>query len=170
MHYFKNTPLLTTAIILCLPIMMGTLGGCDHARTALGYDRKNPDAYKVVDRAPLCMPPNFALRPPKPGAPRPQEKSPKELAQEALLDGTSEKTKESFSPSGVTSEGEKHLLSQVGEGDHTVRHTLEEEHTRSKGRKLPSLAKKLGLKELDEDSVIDPVEESKKLTSKKTPE
>jgi hypothetical protein len=170
MQYFKSTTLLTTAITLGLPLIMGTLGGCDHARTALGYDRKNPDAYKVVDRAPLCMPPDFALRPPKPGAPRPQEKSAQELAQEALLEEASEKEKGPIPISSMTSEGEKHLLSQVGESDHTVRHTLEEEHTRSKGRKLPSLAKKLGLKELDDDSVIDPVEESKKLPTKKTPE
>ncbi|MBX9696538.1 MAG: DUF3035 domain-containing protein [Alphaproteobacteria bacterium] len=171
MRYFKNTTLLTRSITLCFPLVMGMVGGCDQARTALGYDRKNPDAYKVVDRAPLCMPPDFALRPPKLGAPRPQEKSPQELAQEALLDETSSTEKTPIPVSSMTtSEGEKHLLSQVGEGDHTVRHKLETEHTRSKGRKLPPLAKKLGLKELDDDSVIDPVEEAKKLPSKKIPE
>jgi len=40
-------------------------------------DRTVPDEFRVVPRAPLQMPPDFNLRPPQPGSPRPQE-----LAQE----------------------------------------------------------------------------------------
>ncbi len=36
-------------------------------------DRSSPDEFAVESRAPLTIPPDFALRPPQPGAPRPQE-------------------------------------------------------------------------------------------------
>lgn len=135
------------------------LVGCDHARTALGYDRKNPDAYKVVDRAPLCVPTDFKLRPPRPGAARPQEKSAQEQAQDALLE-EGQQCKVALNPS---SDGEKGLLQKVGEGDQSVRETLDKEHRTRKAQKLPTLAKKLGLKELDDDKVIDPVAEAERL-------
>lgn len=36
-------------------------------------DRVGPDEFAVESRAPLTIPPEFDLRPPTPGAPRPQE-------------------------------------------------------------------------------------------------
>ena len=36
-------------------------------------DRVGPDEVAVESRAPLTLPPEFDLRPPQPGAPRPQE-------------------------------------------------------------------------------------------------
>ena len=36
-------------------------------------DRVGPDEFAVESRAPLTLPPEFDLRPPQPGAPRPQE-------------------------------------------------------------------------------------------------
>jgi hypothetical protein len=43
-----------------------------------------PDEFEVVQRAPLTIPPDFDLRPPKPGSPRPQEVSVDKLAREDL--------------------------------------------------------------------------------------
>ena len=37
-----------------------------------------PDEFAVESRAPLTVPPDFDLRPPEPGAPRPQEKTAKQ--------------------------------------------------------------------------------------------
>lgn len=48
------------------------LTGCSGFVDALGLGRNPPDEFAVVDRPPLAVPPNFDLRPPKPGAPRPQ--------------------------------------------------------------------------------------------------
>ena len=39
----------------------------------------------MVTRAPLSMPPDFSLRPPEPGAERPQEQSDRSLAESALV-------------------------------------------------------------------------------------
>lgn len=60
------------------------LGGCDDAREAFGLTRNTPDEFRVASRAPLSVPPSFDLRPPTPGAPRPQETAPRDLAVSAL--------------------------------------------------------------------------------------
>ena len=44
-----------------------------------------PDEFAVTTKAPLVVPPDFALRPPKPGETRPQELSPSERARQVLL-------------------------------------------------------------------------------------
>jgi hypothetical protein len=49
------------------------LPGCTDLRRAIGMDRVGPDEFAVESRAPLTIPPEFDLRPPQPGAPRPQE-------------------------------------------------------------------------------------------------
>lgn len=46
------------------------------------------DAFAVSKRAPLTIPPDFALIPPKPGAPRPQEADSSQQALSALFAGT----------------------------------------------------------------------------------
>ena len=51
----------------------------------MGFDKAPPDEFRVVSRAPLSIPPEFGLRPPEPGAPRPQESSPTQEAETALL-------------------------------------------------------------------------------------
>ncbi|CAA7613207.1 DUF3035 domain-containing protein [Magnetospirillum sp. UT-4] len=61
-----------------------TLSGCSEARRALGYDKAPPDEFQVVERAPLSMPPDFSLRPPAPGAVRPQEGNTRDQARKAL--------------------------------------------------------------------------------------
>jgi hypothetical protein len=49
------------------------LGGCARGsvQDALGLGKRAPDEFAVVKRAPLIVPPEFDLRPPDPGAPRP---------------------------------------------------------------------------------------------------
>jgi DUF3035 family protein len=49
------------------------LSGCTDFRRIVGMDRVGPDEFAVESRAPLTIPPEFDLRPPQPGAPRPQE-------------------------------------------------------------------------------------------------
>ena len=49
------------------------LAGCADMRRIVGMDRVGPDEFAVESRAPLTIPPEYNLRPPQPGAPRPQE-------------------------------------------------------------------------------------------------
>ena len=53
-----------------------------------GYDRARPDEFAVARQAPLVIPPDFALVPPQPGAPRPQDTGPANQALDALFGGT----------------------------------------------------------------------------------
>jgi hypothetical protein len=61
------------------------VSGCSDVRESLGLGRSSPDEFTVVDRPPLSIPPDFALRPPRPGAPRPQEVDPGQQANQALF-------------------------------------------------------------------------------------
>lgn len=86
------------------------LGGCSgaDAANALGIGRNPPDEFAVVDRPPLSMPPDFALRPPQPGAARPQEVSMPARAQETLFGANAPAAK------AEESDGEKALLKEAG--------------------------------------------------------
>ena len=74
-------PRLALLSIFILPF----LAACDNAKKELGLTRSAPDEFAVVKRAPLEMPPEFALRPPEPGAPRPQEAAMVDQAAAAVL-------------------------------------------------------------------------------------
>jgi hypothetical protein len=50
-------------------------------KQAVGIQPTSPDEFAVESRAPLTMPPDFDLRPPAPGASRPQEVSAASKAQ-----------------------------------------------------------------------------------------
>jgi hypothetical protein len=60
--------------------------GCDAAKEQLGLSKRAPDEFTVVTKAPLVIPPDFTLRPPQPGARRPQEPEPSSKAREAIVD------------------------------------------------------------------------------------
>lgn len=60
------------------------LAGCGGGT---GLKRVKPDEYAVARQAPLVIPPDYALVPPRPGAARPQENNPSTLALEALFGG-----------------------------------------------------------------------------------
>jgi hypothetical protein len=86
----------------------GCSSGSDISR-AFGMTRDSPDEFQVTTRAPLSMPPNYALRPPRPGAARPQEVSESREA-EALL---APQTALAGNP-GTNSPGQQALLAAAG--------------------------------------------------------
>jgi hypothetical protein len=51
------------------------VSGCSNWKQSLGIEPTSPDEFAVESRAPLTLPPDFDLRPPQPGATRPQETS-----------------------------------------------------------------------------------------------
>ena len=60
------------------------LSGCGSFKRDIGLEPTAPDEFAVESRAPLTIPPDFNLRPPQPGAPRPQEVSASEKARKAI--------------------------------------------------------------------------------------
>lgn len=91
--------------VLCLAL---ALGGCSDTAETLGLGRNPPDEFAVVERPPLSMPPIFTLKPPQPGAPRPQEVSMPEKAQTVLFGSRRVESSEG------ESDTEKSLLAQAG--------------------------------------------------------
>ena len=69
------------------------IAGCVLALAACGEETKKelglinvaPDEFSVITRAPLSVPPDYALRPPRPGAARPMEISTKETARQTVF-------------------------------------------------------------------------------------
>jgi hypothetical protein len=57
-----------------------------------GLDRARPDEFAVARQAPLVIPPDFALVPPQPGAPRPQDTAPSQQALDALFGGPAKRS------------------------------------------------------------------------------
>jgi len=94
-----------------LPLALAACGSGDSVSRTFGLTRDAPDEFQVTTRAPLSMPPDYTLRPPRPGAPRPQELTPRQaaeaaLAPEAALAGTQ--------GGGEVSSGQQALLGAAG--------------------------------------------------------
>jgi len=53
-----------------------------------GMNRNRPDEFAVARQAPLVIPPDFALVPPQPGAPRPQDTKASDQGLDALFGGS----------------------------------------------------------------------------------
>lgn len=73
----------TVGFALCA-VVIG-LQGCSEIQKAVGNTKQAPDEFAVVARPPLSVPPNFALRPPTPGEPRPQERDVTKSAERLVL-------------------------------------------------------------------------------------
>ena len=58
-----------TAVILTAAV--AATAGCQSTKQALGMSKVVPDEFRAVTMAPLVVPPDYALRPPAPGEPRP---------------------------------------------------------------------------------------------------
>lgn len=92
------------------------LTACEGIKQQLGTTKQSPDEFMVVSRAPLTVPPEFTLRPPQPGIPRPQEGTTSQQARNALfrLQQPKAGTLEPEVGSGGRSPGELSLLRAVG--------------------------------------------------------
>ena len=96
------------------------LCACSHASRIMGSAKGAPDEFRVVAKAPLIVPPDFSLRPPRPGEPRPQELQPESAARAALL---GERQSE------ARSDGEKLLVARAGaeRADPLIRYSVDDE-------------------------------------------
>ncbi len=61
------------------------LSGCESMGSALGVGKSAPDEFAIVTKAPLTVPPDYALRPPKPNETRPERLSSAERTRQLLL-------------------------------------------------------------------------------------
>jgi len=74
---------LRTALLIAVAAM--ALTGCDTLRSAAGMDKSAPDEFAVTTKAPLVIPPDFNLQPPRPGAVPTNQVEPTDAAETALF-------------------------------------------------------------------------------------
>ena len=79
----------TTAIILAgaTTTLLSACGGGGGL-----FNRDRPDEFAVQRQMPLAVPPDFALTPPQPGAPRPANTNTQSQTLEALFGGQSQRS------------------------------------------------------------------------------
>lgn len=119
--------------IVTVALVAGTLAlvGCgDSTKRSLGLTKSVPDEFAVVSRAPLSRPPDYGLRPPRPGAESPSRVTPTQEAKQTLFGseaaaGTAATANRQDRPAGspsaaprtavnTTTPGESALLSKAG--------------------------------------------------------
>jgi hypothetical protein len=104
------------------------MSACSGVKQSMGASKQGPDETAVTARAPLVVPATFDLKPPEPGAPRPQDADAAAAAQRVL--GGAPRA-------APASAGEKALLAATGaqSADSSVRQELRQEVRRSSKRK-----------------------------------
>lgn len=102
----RPIPFPLRAALLASPLL---LAGCgDQLSRTFGLTRDAPDEFQVTTRAPLSMPPSYTLRPPTPGATRPQELPLSTQAEAALV------PEAALGGGGGTSPGQQAILAAAG--------------------------------------------------------
>lgn len=93
-------PMRKSSALIAVAAISTLLAGCGAGGI---LSRNRPDEFAVQRQAPLVVPPDFALTPPQPGAPRPSDTGAQQQAIEAL-----------FGPPAPRSAVEKSTLNQAG--------------------------------------------------------
>ena len=114
------------------------LAACTETREDLGLGRNPPDEFAVLERPPLSMPPDYALHPPRPGAPRPQSVDVTQTAGNAVFNG------DTSAQAAAPSDAEQALLQAAGaaKADNSIRDTVDHE-TAQKVVASPHLVERL---------------------------
>ncbi len=134
------------------------LVGCGNVQKELGLERQPIDEFNVVTRAPLSLPPNYELRPPEPGAPRPQEVDTRSQLEREFL-GTNEQDME-------LTEGERSFLSRADalDASNDVREELDRERLNPSEEEKGFLEKYNPFRRSKDDAdTVDPTKEADRL-------
>ena len=89
------------------------LSGCGAGGGLFGRDR--PDEFAVQRQAPLVVPPDFALTPPAPGAPRPADTNVQQQTLEALFGGPAPRSEVEKTTPNRAGNAAPGIRSQVGD-------------------------------------------------------
>ena len=83
----RTAPILKSRILTVSAVAVSAvaLTACGGMRQSIGLTKVVPDEFLTVSSAPLTVPPEYGLRPPAPGQPRPQELAPESAARQILL-------------------------------------------------------------------------------------
>lgn len=105
-----------STMIFALAAGSAALAGCGSGGGGL-LGRSRPDEFAVQRQAPLVVPPDFALTPPRPGAPRPTDQGVQQQTLDALFGGQAPRSaveRNTVSRAGTPAAG---IRSAVGDAD-----------------------------------------------------
>ncbi|MBX2830220.1 MAG: DUF3035 domain-containing protein [Rhodospirillales bacterium] len=158
----QTTNLLKIAVLGGLAL---GVSGCESTRETFGLNKQAPDEFQVVSRAPLSLPPDFTMRVPDPGAPRPQTGSTTDQARRILVGDDPNAVKRDITE-GSRSKGQVALLSQSGAqyADPEIRNTVDRETSLFISESESVVDDLLFWQDKqDVNSVVDPVAEAKRI-------
>ena len=89
------------------------LSGCTDLKRGLGMEKVVPDEFAVTASAPLAVPPDFTLRPPRPGQAPTQQQAAVDQARQTVFRASDAKL-ETLPPATSRSPGESALLKDAG--------------------------------------------------------
>ena len=108
--------------LLILAALASTgLAACNTNRAGL-MAAQVPDEFLVLSRAPLVIPPDYGLRPPQPGEPRPQELNPEATARTALVGQRS-----TVANTGSAGERALMLAAKADQADPRIKEVIDDE-------------------------------------------
>lgn len=156
------------SMIVRLLIIAGlslAVSACGGFRNSLGLNKQSPDEFRVVSRAPLTLPPDYNLRPPEPGAPRPQVGTAAQQAERAVFANTQNAALQQQAAAPRTA-GEQALLSAAGaeEVDPNIRLIVDRE-TKRINEESDYFVDRLVFWNAEEPAgtIVDPVAETRRL-------
>lgn len=162
--------------LVLLVVAALTLAACgDSTKRALGLQRTAPDEFAVAPRAPLSQPPDFRLRPPRPGAEDLTTVSSREQARQAVFRGDDERTPGTNTGPAAqaapradvarSTTGESAFLSRAGalETNPLVRSQIDRESSILADENQNFVRKLLGLKQDPIDEEVDAPSEARRL-------
>lgn len=146
-----------------------SLGGCESLERAFGLEKVVPDEFAVVSRAPLAIPPDYALRPPRPGAEPTQDVSTTDQAKQTIFRAGDQEA--ALPGADQRSAGENELLKEAGAASAApdIRQTIAQEAKVDNGPIDRSFVDKLlfwrgpDTPAAPADQVIDPNQEARRL-------
>lgn len=159
-------------LLLCLA---PAIGGCQIADDLIyGTKSKPPDEFQVVNQPPLSLPPDYGLRPPKPGAGRPNELEPAERSRRAIFGIKDDRPYGMDAASAANrSPGELAVLNRSGAArpDPNIRRILNEESgtPAENDRNFAEELLFLGEEDKKDEAVLDPVEEYRRIYGQPLP-
>ena len=149
--------------IILLSAAVLALSACSGAKEKMGLTHRAPDEFAVVKRAPLAMPPDYTLRPPAPGADRPQETNIEEQAREVVFGGEKQETQRTAPASA-----ESLILQKTGgvAADPSIRRVVDQEVVEEEDDTRPVAERLLGWGDSGDEpaaSIVDAQKEAERL-------
>jgi len=139
-------------------LSLSLLTGCAQVKDELGLERHSPDEFSVVKRAPLSLPPEYSLRPPREGTSKASNTTQK--AKTTVFGSPEQQTND------VPTTSEQNLLNKIGvsNSDPEIRKILDRD-SGSVTVKDKTVAEKILFwqDKPDANNVINPQDEKKRL-------